>query len=135
MLVEHPVLGVEARAPLTRFDEIGHGIRGGSVRRRLAGRVKVAVLDRNMSPGHSGIFAEEIRSALAGQPDAPPVHGYVLGIGGRDVRVETVVDVVDDLLVREVPQTALYVGVKGLPIGPARACAQIEPIAPLEVAR
>jgi pyruvate/2-oxoacid:ferredoxin oxidoreductase alpha subunit len=105
------------------------------VRRLLAGRHKVAVLDRNMSPGHSGIFAEEVRSALAGQPDAPPVYGYVLGIGGRDVRVETVAEVVDDLIAREVPHMTLYVGVKGLPIGPSRACSQITPPAPLEVAR
>ncbi len=90
------------------------------VRRLLAGRRKVAVLDRNMSPGQSGIFAEEIRAALVGMPDAPPVFGYVLGIGGRDVRVETVVEVMADLEEREVPETALFVGVKGLPIGPTR---------------
>ena len=81
-----------------------------------------------MSPGHSGIFAEEIRSALAGQPEAPPVYGYVLGIGGRDVRVETVLDVAADLATREVPDMTLYVGVKGLPIGPARSCSQITPV-------
>ncbi|MDJ0961707.1 MAG: pyruvate ferredoxin oxidoreductase [Acidimicrobiia bacterium] len=103
------------------------------VRSLLGGRRKVAVLDRNMSPGHSGIFAEEVRSALFGQPDAPPVYGYVVGIGGRDVRVETVVDVVDDLTVREEPEMALYVGVKGLPIGPLRRDSQITRLQPLEV--
>jgi len=86
----------------------------------LGGRRKVAVLDRNMSPGHSGIFAEEIRSAMAGIPDAPPIFGYVLGLGGRDVRVETIVDVFDDLVEREDPASSLFVGVKGLPIGPIR---------------
>ena len=105
------------------------------VRRLLAGRRKVAVLDRNMSPGHSGIFAEEIRSALCGVPGAAPVYGYVIGIGGRDVRVENVLEVAADLMAREVPDMTLYAGVKGLPIGPARACSQITPPAPLEVAR
>lgn len=90
------------------------------VRALLAGRRKVAVLDRNMSPGHSGIFAEEIRSVLAGVPDAPPVFGYVVGLGGRDVRVETAIEVLDDLMVRDEPEMALFVGVKGLPIGPLR---------------
>jgi pyruvate/2-oxoacid:ferredoxin oxidoreductase alpha subunit len=90
------------------------------LRRLLGGRRKVAVLDRNMGPGHSGIFAEEIRSVLAGRPDAPPVFGYVVGLGGRDVRVETVIEVFDDLMTREDPETALFVGVKGLPIGPVR---------------
>lgn len=92
-----------------------------AMRRLLAGRHKVAVLDRNISPGHSGIFAGEIRAALAPVPDAPPVFGYVVGLGGRDVRVETVVEVVDDLMARHEPDGALFVGVKGLPIGPVRS--------------
>ena len=89
------------------------------VRRHLAGRTRVAVLDRNMSPGHSGIFAEEVRSALAGTA-GPEVLGYVVGIGGRDVRVDTVTDIVTDLIRREEPARTLFVGVKGMPIGPAR---------------
>jgi pyruvate/2-oxoacid:ferredoxin oxidoreductase alpha subunit len=105
------------------------------IRRILAGRRKVAVLDRNMSAGHSGIFAQEIRSALLDQPDSPPVYGYIVGIGGRDVRVETAHDVMEDLLVREEPEMALFVGVKGLPIGPLRADYQIKPLEALEVAR
>jgi pyruvate/2-oxoacid:ferredoxin oxidoreductase alpha subunit len=105
------------------------------IRRLLAGRNKVAVLDRNMSPGHSGIFAEEIRAATAGMPGAPPVFGYVAGLGGRDVRVETVVEVFEDLMRRDEPETALYVGVKGLPIGPVRPYSQIPRPAPLEAAR
>lgn len=95
------------------------------VRELLRGRRKVAVLDRNVSPGHSGIFAGEIRSALAGTPDAPPVFGYVVGLGGRDVRVETVTEIVDDLMVRDDPAGALFVGVKGLPIGPVRAFEEV----------
>jgi pyruvate/2-oxoacid:ferredoxin oxidoreductase alpha subunit len=91
-----------------------------ALRRILGGRRKVAVLDRNMSPGHSGIFAEEIRSAMAGISDAPPIYGYVLGLGGRDVRVETIVEVFEDLVDREDPASSLFVGVKGLPIGPIR---------------
>ena len=88
-----------------------------------------------MSAGHSGIFAEEIRSALLGQPDTPPLYGYIVGIGGRDVRVETAAEIMDDLLVREEPEMALFVGVKGLPIGPLRPDYEIRPLAPLEVAR
>jgi pyruvate/2-oxoacid:ferredoxin oxidoreductase alpha subunit len=90
------------------------------VQKHLAGRQRVAVLDRNMSPGHSGIICEEVRSALAMHAPATAVCGYVLGIGGRDVRVETVVEIAEDLLTRDGPERCLYVGVKGLPIGPAR---------------
>jgi pyruvate/2-oxoacid:ferredoxin oxidoreductase alpha subunit len=91
-----------------------------AIRRSLAGRTRVAVIDRNMGPGNSGIFAQEIRAALSGTPDAPVVFGYVVGLGGRDVRVENIVEIADDLAVREHPETALFVGVKGLPIGPLR---------------
>ena len=105
------------------------------IRQILAGRKKVAVLDRNMSSGHSGIFAQEIRSALLDEPAAPPVYGYIVGIGGRDVRVETAHEVISDLLVRDEPEMALFVGVKGLPIGPLRADYRIRPLEPLEVAR
>ena len=54
------------------------------VRRYLGGRAKVAVLDRNMSPGHSGIFAQEIRSALSLRGAAHRrlrVHRWASGAG------------------------------------------------------
>ena len=104
-------------------------------RKHLAGRRKIAVLDRNMSPGHSGIFAQEIRSAMAGEDGPPPLYGYVLGIGGRDVRVESVIEVLDDMLARDKPELALFAGVKGLPIGPSRPDSMIRPPRPLEVVR
>lgn len=91
-----------------------------AIRSILSGRRKVAVIDRNVSPGHSGIFAGEIGAALATLRDAPPVFGYIAGLGGRDVRVETVAEIVGDLLERDDPAGALFVGVKGLPIGPVR---------------
>ena len=103
------------------------------VRALLAGRSRVAVLDRNMSPGHSGIFAAEIRSALAGLADAPAVFGYVLGIGGRDIRVDTITEVFADVVQRDEPERTLFVGVKGLPIGPARTTGGIRPLERLEV--
>ena len=106
-----------------------------AIRKTLAGRKKVAVLDRNMGAGHSGIFAAEIRSALLGQADAPPIYDYIVGIGGRDVRVETGEEVFEDMVKREEPEMALFVGVKGLPIGPLRSDYQVQRLTPLEVAR
>ncbi len=103
------------------------------VRSLLSGRSKVGVLDRNMSAGHSGVFSEEIRSVLAGRPGSPPVFGYVIGLGGRDVRVESVLEVFDDLHRREDPELALFAGVKGLPIGPVRPDSRI--IRPRELTR
>lgn len=63
----------------------------------LRGVRRVAVLDRNVSPGHGGIFAEEVRSALYDLPldDRPHVYGYVLGLGGRDVTPPVIEQIVD----------------------------------------
>jgi pyruvate/2-oxoacid:ferredoxin oxidoreductase alpha subunit len=83
----------------------------------LAGRKKVAILDRNMSPGHSGIFLQEIKSALFNRPNHPLLYGYVLGIGGRDIKVTDILSIYDDLITREQPLNTIYVGVKGITIG------------------
>ena len=101
------------------------------VRSLLEGR-RVAVLDRNMGSGHSGIFAQEIRSALSLGAAPTEVFGYVLGLGGRDIRVETVLEVAEDVMRRDEPERTLYVGVKGLPIGPARPDSSINRLEPLE---
>ena len=62
------------------------------LREALAGVPDVAVLDRNVSPGHSGIFAEELRAALYDlSPERRPrVHGFIVGLGGRDVTPDTI---------------------------------------------
>jgi pyruvate/2-oxoacid:ferredoxin oxidoreductase alpha subunit len=67
------------------------------LRRALAGVADVAVLDRNISPGHCGIFAEETRAALYDLADSqrPRMHGYIVGLGGRDVTPDTIMDCVN----------------------------------------
>ncbi len=50
---------------------------------------KVAVVDRNISYGAHGIFYQEVKSALYGQGPTPPLHGYIAGLGGRDITPET----------------------------------------------
>ncbi len=85
------------------------------LRRLLSGADRVAVLDRNVSPGHGGIFAEEIRSALYDVPpdDRPRLYGYVLGLGGRDVRPETIEEVIERTRAVDSPSREdLWVGVK-----------------------
>ena len=86
------------------------------LRRALAGVPRVAVLDRNISPGHSGIFAEELRAELYDLPDGkrPRVDGYILGLGGRDVTPAVIEEVIG---LGSAPKPAgeiedLWVGVK-----------------------
>jgi pyruvate/2-oxoacid:ferredoxin oxidoreductase alpha subunit len=86
-----------------------------TLRQVLRGTRRVAVLDRNISPGHGGIFAEEIRSALYDLPldDRPQLFGYVLGLGGRDVTPAVIHDVIDRTQASDSPEREdLWVGVK-----------------------
>lgn len=86
----------------------------GEIRKALAGKRKVAVLDRNISPGHGGVFAQEIRSALYELPpeDRPVLFGYVLGLGGRDVTPKTIHECVDRTMASKAPERHdLWVGV------------------------
>ena len=85
------------------------------LRALLGGVDRVAVLDRNISPGHGGIFAEEIRSALYDVPpeDRPILFGYVLGLGGRDVTPAVIDDIIDNTRTKARPEREdLWVGVE-----------------------
>ena len=59
------------------------------IRAALRGAKKVGVVDRNISFGHGGIFAAEIKSALYNSGVHPPIFGFIIGLGGRDVAVTT----------------------------------------------
>jgi pyruvate ferredoxin oxidoreductase alpha subunit len=53
---------------------------------------RVAVLDKNISLGAKGATATEVRDALYGSP--VPVKGYILGLGGRDIRKNDIKEIV-----------------------------------------
>jgi pyruvate ferredoxin oxidoreductase alpha subunit len=53
---------------------------------------RVAVLDKNISLGAKGATALEVRDALYGSTF--PVRGYVLGLGGRDIRKKDIKEIV-----------------------------------------
>jgi len=48
----------------------------------------VIVLERALSPGGGGIVANELRAALYGMTNAPRVHSYAAGLGGRDIPMD-----------------------------------------------
>jgi pyruvate/2-oxoacid:ferredoxin oxidoreductase alpha subunit len=86
------------------------GVRAGALRvrqfrpfpeRELAGLLRgcsrVGVLDRDLSLGHGGVLWSESRGAAA---RTALVQGYVLGLGGGDIRPEHVSWLLDDLLAR-----------------------------------
>lgn len=61
--------------------------------RHLKSAPKIAVIDRNISFGAGGIFAQEIRAALCNPDPHPQVFGYVAGLGGRDITPDTLVEI------------------------------------------
>ncbi len=65
---------------------------GEEIAKMLSHVKRIAVLDKNISLGAKGATVMEIRDALYGS--SIPVKGYVLGLGGRDVRKRDVKEIV-----------------------------------------
>ena len=57
---------------------------------------KIAVLDRNHSPGSGGVFWQEILVSLREKPNVI-VQDYLVGLGGGDVTPKIIHEIVDDL--------------------------------------
>jgi pyruvate/2-oxoacid:ferredoxin oxidoreductase alpha subunit len=74
------------------------------LRKALEGAEKVAVIDRNISFGHGGIFAQEIKSALYNSPHRPVLFSFIAGLGGRDVTPATVEKVLNYTLYHDYPE-------------------------------
>ena len=72
---------------------------------------KIAVIDRNISCGYHGIFAQELKSALYNETDIP-VWGYLAGIGGRDVKIENIKEIADETFKSKKPEDMIMKGVK-----------------------
>jgi pyruvate/2-oxoacid:ferredoxin oxidoreductase alpha subunit len=65
------------------------------VRDLLLGKKRVVVVDRNISFGKEGIFCSEVKASLYGQEGAPPISGFIAGLGGRDVKVRDLLAIVE----------------------------------------
>ena len=85
------------------------------LRAELAGCKRVAVVDRNICVGMGGIFAQEVRAALYSQDPSlrPEILGYIVGLGGRDVTPDTLMELVADAKMRpENEGHAVWIGLK-----------------------
>ncbi|MEE9457814.1 MAG: pyruvate ferredoxin oxidoreductase [bacterium] len=81
------------------------------VRELLLGRKRVAVVDRNISFGQEGIFCTEVKATLYGRDGAPPVLGFVAGLGGRDIKVHDLLAIAEAAEKDDCPEFNWY-GVK-----------------------
>jgi pyruvate/2-oxoacid:ferredoxin oxidoreductase alpha subunit len=75
---------------------------------QAAGRAaRIAVLDRDLSPGSGGILWNEVATALRGRGDVV-VQGYLVGLGGVDVTEDLIDGVLDDVVERDVSDAPLF---------------------------
>lgn len=99
VLVTSGAVGSTANAAVDALRE--KGLRAGNLRLRtfrpfptqalkafLRPGMKLAVVDRNYSPGATGIFCSEIKAALYDGKAPPEVYGYIAGLGGGDITSE-----------------------------------------------
>lgn len=78
-------------------------------RKRFA---KIAVLDRDISHGAGGIWAQEIRAALAGVANAPAVFSFLLGLGGRDITPDSIAEAYASAKDHEHQEHPVWIGLK-----------------------
>ena len=71
---------------------------------------RVAVVDKAVSLGSGGILATEIRDALYGSGLSPLVNGYIAGLGGRDITLETIKNIVRS--VKQRPSASEFVDLR-----------------------
>jgi len=77
------------------------------IRRELANAKKIVVIDRNISFGYHGIFAQEVKSALYGHCSAP-VFCFIAGLGGRDIFPETIEGILAECGRAKKPKQDIY---------------------------
>jgi pyruvate ferredoxin oxidoreductase alpha subunit len=83
------------------------------IKRVLKGVEKVGVIDRNISFGHGGIFAQEIRSTFCNEDEKPRVFAFIMGLGGRDVTPEAIEEAIHFTLDNRHPKDEIiWIGLK-----------------------
>ncbi len=74
--------------------------------RSIARRVgKIGVLDRNISFGATGMIYQEAKAVLYNSPDRPKLFGFIAGLGGRDITVETIRGVFSYVMNHDAPES------------------------------
>lgn len=70
---------------------------------------KVGIIDRAISYGHAGPFFTEIQACLSNK--SIPLYGFIAGLGGRDVSLHDIEDMVERMQTTE-PEDLIWIGVK-----------------------
>jgi 2-oxoisovalerate ferredoxin oxidoreductase alpha subunit len=79
------------------------------IRKICAGIKTLGVVDRSVSFGHEGPFFSETKAALYGA--SLPVTGFIAGLGGRDVSIKDIENMVQYLRTNQ-PADKVWIGLK-----------------------
>jgi len=86
-----------------------------AVQQILRSKKKAVVIDRNCSWGKGGIFADEIKGAIANLTDAPQVYSFIAGLGGKSITPALIEDIVNQAEESSSPQpSSVWMGLKPL---------------------
>jgi len=108
-----------SRIVVRKLKEKGQNVAGLKIRRfrpfpseevyeAIQGAKKVAVIDRNLSPGVGGIFAQELRACLYSREERPQVFGFISGLGGRDITPNLIKEAVQYTIDHDRPQGEIF---------------------------
>ncbi len=65
---------------------------------------RVAVLEKAISIGSYSPLLSEIRSAFSGKKKSPVISGFVIGLGGRDITIDSIKEVFKNLTAKPVSE-------------------------------
>ncbi|MGZ3525599.1 MAG: pyruvate ferredoxin oxidoreductase [Thermodesulfobacteriota bacterium] len=83
------------------------------IQEAIQGAKKLVVIDRNLSAGVGGIFAQELRASLYSREERPQVFGFISGLGGRDITPELIEEAVQYAVEHDRPEEEiLWLGLK-----------------------
>ena len=79
----------------------------------IKGAKKLVVIDRNLSAGVGGIFAQELRASLYAREERPQVFGFISGLGGRDITPDLIEEAIQYTMDHPHPkEEILWLGLK-----------------------
>jgi 2-oxoisovalerate ferredoxin oxidoreductase alpha subunit len=61
------------------------------LRKFFKDRKNIIVFDRDVGYGYEGVLSSELKATLYGLNNRPNIKGYIVGLGGRDVKTEQII--------------------------------------------
>jgi pyruvate/2-oxoacid:ferredoxin oxidoreductase alpha subunit len=76
----------------------------------LRNGARVAVIDRDYSPGCGGILAQEVKAIFHNGKLKVPIYEFIAGLGGRDVNDEDIERIIEQTLKAREPGEVTWIG-------------------------